>query len=53
MIGGLDGTSASSPLVAGIYAVTGNEAAGPSLAYAKRGAFFDIILGSNGSLPPM
>lgn len=42
------GTSASAPLVAAIYAVTGNESAGPSLPYSRRGAFFDITSGSTG-----
>lgn len=42
------GTSVAAPLVAAIYAVTGNEAAGPSLPYTKRGAFFDVIFGSTG-----
>jgi hypothetical protein len=46
------GTSAASPLVAAIYTVTGNAAAGPSLSYTKTSAFYDITTGSNGSCSP-
>lgn len=45
---GTYGTSIAAPLVAAIYALTGNEAAGPSLPYSKRGAFFDVTSGSTG-----
>jgi hypothetical protein len=43
------GTSASAPLVAGIWAVTGNSAADASLSYTKSSAFYDITSGTNGS----
>jgi subtilase family serine protease len=46
------GTSASSPLVAAIYTITGNHAAGPSLSYAKPSAFYDVTTGSNGFCDP-
>lgn len=42
------GTSASAPLVAAIYALTGNAGADPSFPYNHRGAFFDVISGSTG-----
>jgi subtilase family serine protease len=43
------GTSASSPFVAGVYALTGHGGAGPAFAYQNSGAFYDVVLGSNGS----
>jgi subtilase family serine protease len=43
------GTSAASPLVAGIFAFTGTAAQGPGFAYAHPKAFFDAKTGSNGS----
>jgi hypothetical protein len=43
------GTSAASPLVAAIYALTGHGAAAPSLAYQHPEAYFDVTSGSNGS----
>jgi hypothetical protein len=43
------GTSASSPFVAGVYALTGHGLAGPSFPYANSGDFFDVTTGSNGS----
>jgi MYXO-CTERM domain-containing protein len=45
----IGGTSASSPLVAGIFALTGNGAQPPSFAYSRTNAFFDVTTGSNGS----
>lgn len=42
------GTSVAAPLVASIYTVTGNGGATPSLPYTHRGAFYDVIFGSNG-----
>jgi subtilase family serine protease len=46
------GTSASSPLVAGIYAITGQGAAGASLSYTNPSAFYDVTTGNNGSCSP-
>jgi len=43
------GTSAASPLVAGIFAFIGTAAQGPGFAYAHPKAFFDAKTGSNGS----
>ncbi len=44
------GTSASTPLVAAIYALTGRAAAGPAFSYtATVGVFNDVTSGSNGS----
>ena len=43
------GTSAASPIVAAIYALTGNNAASGSLSYTKAADFFDITSGTNGS----
>jgi subtilase family serine protease len=46
------GTSLSSPLVAGIYALAGNASSIPypaSLAYANRAALHDVTAGSTGS----
>jgi subtilase family serine protease len=43
------GTSASSPFVAGVYALTGHSKAGPAFAYQTQGDFFDVTSGSNGS----
>ena len=44
----MGGTSASSPLVAAIYAATGHGAADGSLSYQKPAAFFDVKTGFNG-----
>ena len=41
------GTSASSPFVAGVYALTGHGAVGPAFAYQTH-AWFDVTSGSNG-----
>ncbi len=43
------GTSASSPLVAGIYALYGMSAAGPGFAYAHTTDFRDVKSGRNGT----
>ena len=43
------GTSASSPFVAGVYALYGKGAVGPSYSYANTSQFFDVTTGSNGS----
>jgi hypothetical protein len=42
------GTSAASPLVAGIYALTGHAQESPSYAYQHASAYFDVTSGSNG-----
>jgi hypothetical protein len=43
------GTSASSPIVAGIYALTNRGAAGDAFAYQNTSDFYDVTTGSNGS----
>jgi hypothetical protein len=43
------GTSAASPLVAGILAITGNSTANGSLSYQNPTAFYDVTTGTNGS----
>lgn len=45
------GTSVSTPLIAGVYALAGNGRArnGAGYAYAHREALFDVVTGSNGS----
>jgi hypothetical protein len=43
------GTSAATPLVAGIYALTGHGGDAPSFAYAHTTAYFDVRSGTNGS----
>jgi MYXO-CTERM domain-containing protein len=43
------GTSASTPFVAGVYALTGHGADGPSLSYKNPTMFFDVTSGSNGT----
>src|SRR5262249_52096743 len=47
--GVIGGTSAASPFVAGVYALTGHSAVGPSYAYANTSSYFDVTTGSNGS----
>ncbi|HTR51860.1 MAG TPA: S8 family serine peptidase [Kofleriaceae bacterium] len=42
------GTSASSPLVAAIFAQTGHGAATPELSYDEPAAFFDVTSGTDG-----
>ena len=42
------GTSAASPLLAAIYAATGQAKATPQLSYANQGAFYDVVTGTNG-----
>ncbi|MFI5298658.1 MAG: hypothetical protein ACHREM_11210 [Polyangiales bacterium] len=43
------GTSAATPFVAGVYALTGHGGAAPSFAYQNIADFNDITSGSNGS----
>jgi subtilase family serine protease len=43
------GTSASSPLVAAIYAITGKAGSALGWAYAHTSAFYDVTSGNNGS----
>jgi hypothetical protein len=43
------GTSVSSPYVAGVFAVTGNAAAGPAFSYAHPADFYDVTAGNNGN----
>jgi subtilase family serine protease len=43
------GTSAATPLVAGIYALTGHGADAPSFAYGHTAAYFDVTSGTNGT----
>ncbi len=43
------GTSAASPLVAGIYALTGHGKEAPGFAYANKAAYNDITSGKNGT----
>src|SRR3954454_3226483 len=48
------GTSASSPIIASVYALAGNTASanGASLPWANPGALFDVTSGSNGACAP-
>jgi hypothetical protein len=48
----IGGTSAASPLVAAIYALTKHSNAGPSFSYKNASMFFDVTSGSNGSCTP-
>jgi subtilase family serine protease len=52
--GVVGGTSASAPIVAGVYALAGNAAAVNygSFPYAHTGSLFDVTSGSNGSCSP-
>ncbi|MHB8416751.1 MAG: S53 family peptidase [Myxococcales bacterium] len=43
------GTSAASPFVAAVFALTGHAVAGPAFSYANASAFNDVTTGSNGS----
>jgi hypothetical protein len=43
------GTSASSPFIAGVMALTGHATAGPGYAYAHASQYFDVTTGKNGS----
>ena len=43
------GTSAASPFVAGVYALTGHGSDGPAFAYANTSAFNDVKSGTNGT----
>jgi hypothetical protein len=42
------GTSAASPLVAAVFALTGKAGVTPQFPYANTGAFYDVTTGSNG-----
>ena len=44
----VDGTSASSPLVAGIIGASGSDGIRPTDLYAEPGAFHDVVGGANG-----
>jgi subtilase family serine protease len=46
------GTSAASPLVAAIFAMTGHHSATPQYPYRNTSQFFDVIGGSNGTCSP-
>src|SRR3989440_5086756 len=47
------GTSASSPIVASVYALAGNaSSAGPGYPYSHQSGLFDVTSGSNGSCSP-
>jgi subtilase family serine protease len=47
------GTSVAAPIIAGVYALAGNEAGiDNNYPYAHSGSFFDITSGSNGSCSP-
>ena len=45
------GTSASAPIIAGVYALAGNTASisAPSYVYSRRSSFNDVTSGSTGS----
>jgi subtilase family serine protease len=45
----VDGTSAATPLVAAIFALTGHAGADNSFSYANAGAFNDVTSGKNGT----
>jgi subtilase family serine protease len=52
MVGGwltVSGTSASAPLIAGIYALAGNIGTGRGHLYQRADALFDITVGANDS----
>ena len=51
--GEVGGTSASSPLMAAIFAVTGNKAATPDYPYTNAGNFVDVTGGNNGTCSNM
>ena len=44
----VDGTSASSPLIAGIIGASGSAGIRPTDLYAEPGVFHDVVGGSNG-----
>jgi subtilase family serine protease len=48
------GTSVSAPIVAGVYALAGNERSLTygSFAYSHTGSLFDVVSGSNGTCSP-
>ena len=48
----MGGTSASSPLVAAIFAAAGKTTAGNGFPYTHTAAFYDVTTGSNGSCSP-
>jgi len=43
------GTSAASPLVAGIYALTGHGREAPDFSYTHKAAYWDVTTGKNGT----
>jgi subtilase family serine protease len=45
--GAFGGTSAATPIVAGIFAATGNARVSPGFVYANREAFFDVTSGTD------
>ena len=46
------GTSVATPIIAGVYALSGNPRNDGSLAYSHTGSFHDITAGNNGSCTP-
>jgi hypothetical protein len=46
------GTSVASPVVASIFALTGNTGADGSYSYVHPGSFFDVTSGTNGTCSP-
>ncbi len=54
MVGTVGGTSASSPIIASVYALAGNAASVNygSYPYAHTTGLFDVMTGSNGSCAP-
>jgi subtilase family serine protease len=50
--GAFGGTSAATPIVAGIFAVTGNARAAPGFVYDNVSAFFDITSGTDAVAGP-
>lgn len=45
----IGGTSVATPIVAGIFALTGHAGATPDFPYRNSGAFFDVEKGANGN----
>jgi subtilase family serine protease len=48
----LGGTSAATPLVAGVFAVSGHAAASAAMVYEATGAFYDVTTGHDGTCTP-
>jgi hypothetical protein len=46
------GTSASSPLVASVFALSGRTSGYPAALYSHASSLFDVTAGSNGSCSP-